>query len=223
MGPETTAEFYMELVFGTFKKNSIQRPPILIWSVPLKYKTEREYLEQVKGENQFLRYLLDAARRLEEGGADFIVMPCNTLHVFIAQIRKAVKIPVLNIVEETVQFLQKKRITSVGVLATPASIQNHLYGNALDAAGIQQAYPDGFDQAKLGKMMARIVQSEHGNRDREEFLKIIGKFRRKKIKHVILACTDLQIFIPTDSKLHIYDTMKILIDAAIKEMIDQRR
>lgn len=221
LGPETTSEFYLELVFGCYEKNKEIKPPILIWNVPLKYEIEDDLLKKATGEERYIAYLIDAAKRLERGGADFLVMPCNSLHIFIDKIRKSVKIPVLSIVEETAKFLKNKKISKVGLLATSSSLKRKLYETALAKESIQQIIPDEFDQAKLGKMINNIVLNRHANRDRQELLKIINKFEEKEIKHVLLACTDLQLMIPQHPKLVIYDTMKIFAEATVNYMLQK--
>ena len=214
LGPETTSEFYLEIIFGCYKKKKESRPQILIWNVPLKYKIEEDLLKKATGEERYVPYLIDAAKRLERGGADFIVMPCNSMHIFIEEIRKAVKIPVLSIVEETARFLKNKKISKVGILATSSSLKAKLYETTLEKEGIEQIMPDEFNQAKIGKMINNIVLNRHANKDRQELLKIIDNFEEKGVKNVILACTDLQLLIP-HHKLNIYDTMKIFADATV--------
>src|SRR3989344_7926112 len=118
VGPETTAEFYLELIFGCYQKNKINRPPILVWNIPLAYKIEEDLITKSEGEERYIPYLVEAAQLLEKGGADFLVMPCNSLHIFIEEIRESVKIPVLSIVEETTKFLKEKGIAKVGIIST---------------------------------------------------------------------------------------------------------
>ena len=113
LGPETTSEFYLEIVFECYKKNKEQRPPILIWNVPLKYKIEEDLLEKAEGEERYIPYLIEAAKKLEKAGADFLVIPCNSVHAFIKEVRNSVKIPVLSILEETAKFLKNKNISKV--------------------------------------------------------------------------------------------------------------
>jgi aspartate racemase len=219
VGPETTSEFYLELIFGCYQKNKEQRPPILIWNLPLLYKIEEDLLEKSKGEERYIPYLIDAAKLLENAGADFLVMPCNSLHAFIADIRRAVKIPVLSIVEETAKFLKSNKIKQVGVLATTSTLNKKLYEGALKREDIKQVVPDDFEQAKIGKTISNIVLNRHANKDRQELINIINSFEKKGVKDVILACTDLQLLIPTHSKLNIHDTMKILADATIDNIL----
>lgn len=219
LGPETTAEFYLETIFSCYQHNKDSRPPVLIWNVPLKYKIEEDLLTKSSGEERYIPYLIDAAKKLEKSGADFLVMPCNSLHVFIDDIRKSVKIPVLSIVEETTKFLKNKNILKVGVLATSTLLKGKLYEPALEKENIKQIVPDDFEQAKIGKLIKNIVMNRYENRDRKELLKIVNNFEKKGLKHVILACTDLQLLIPEHSKVEIYDTMKIFVDATVKEIL----
>jgi len=219
LGPETTSEFYLELVFGCYEKNKEERPPILIWNIPLRYEIEKDLLEKASGEERYIPYLIEAAKKLEKAGADFLVIPCNSVHVFINEVRNAVKIPVLSILEETAKFLKNNKISKVGLLATPSTVKRKIYENHLKNYGIKQILPDDFDQAKIGKMIKNIVLNRHNNKDRKEFINIINKFEDKNVENVILACTDLQILIPQHPKLKIYDTMKILADSSVNEIL----
>jgi len=219
LGPETTSEFYLEIVFGCYQKNKENRPPILIWNVPLKYKVEEDLLTKATGEERYIPYLTNAAKRLEKGGADFLVMPCNSLHIFIEEIRNSVKIPVLSVIEETAKFLEKKKISKIGILATSTSLKRKMYESVLERKGIKQFVPDGFDQAKIGKMIKNIVLNRHSNKDRKELFRITNKFGENGVKDVILACTDLQLLIPHHPKLRTYDTMKIFADSTIREIL----
>ena len=132
LGPETTSEFYLDIVFSCYKKTKEARPGIVISSVPLPYEIEEDLIMNNRGSGRYIPFLVAEAKRLEKASADFIVMPCNSLHVFIEEIRNAVKVPVLSIVEETVKFLKKNRFKKVGIVSTSATIQNKLYENAFE-------------------------------------------------------------------------------------------
>lgn len=219
LGPETTAEFYLEVIFSSFEENKTQRPPILIWNVPLEYEIEEELLTKASGEERYIPYLIDAAQRLEKGGADFLVMPCNSLHIFIEEIREAVTIPILSILEETARFLKDTNIREVGILATTTTIKKKSYEAHLANAGIKQLIPDDFQQAKIGKMIRNLVLNRHSNDDRKELMEIVDGFHKKNVMTVILACTDLQLLIPHHDEMKIYDTMKILAEATVREIL----
>ena len=121
------------------------------------YKIEEEAIAKNIGFERYTSFLVKEAKRLEKAGADFIVMPCNSLHVFIKEIRNAVDIPVLSIVEETVKFLKKNNLNKVGIVSTSATIKNKLYENAFAENKIGYETPDDFQQAKMGKFILNLV------------------------------------------------------------------
>jgi len=219
LGPETTSEFYLDMVFSCQKKDKTHRPAIIISSVPLPYNLEEDAISKNSGIERFLPFLINEAKRLEKAGADFIVMPCNSLHIFIKEIRESVKIPVLSIIEETVKFLKKNKFQKVGIVSTSATIKNKLYENAFEENNLGYETPDDFQQAKMGKIILNLVTGMQNNKDREELIKIIHDFEKKEVDCVVLACTDLQLLIPKLSSLKIFDTMKIFVDATVKKLL----
>jgi len=221
LGPETTSEFYLDLVFSCQKKDRTHRPAIVISSVPLPYVIEDDAISKNIGISRCLPFLITEARRLEKAGADFIVMPCNSLHVFIKEIRNVVKIPVLSIVEEVVRFLKKNKFNKVGIVSTSATIKNKLYETAFKESKIGYETPDDFQQAKMGKFILNLVTGQQNNKDREELIKIINDFEKKDVDCVVLACTDLQLLIPQHPTLKIFDTMKIFADATVEKILEK--
>ena len=219
LGPETTSEFYLDIVFSCYKKTKKARPGIIIASVPLPYKIEEELITENVGAERYIPFLVAEAERLEKSGADFIVMPCNSLHVFIEEIRNTVKVPVLSIIEETVKFLKKNNFNKVGIVSTSATIENKLYETAFEKEGIKYATPDDFQQAKMGKFIHNLVIGQQKNRDREDLIQIINSFEKKDVDCVALACTDLQLLIPKHPTLKIFDTMKVFADATVEELL----
>ena len=146
-------------------------------------------------------------------------MPCNSLHVFIEEIRAAVNIPVLSIIEETVKFLQKNNFKKAGIVSTSATIKNKLYEQAFENADIGYETPDPYQQEKMGKYIMNLVSGMQSNKDREGLIEIINDFENKNVEVVILACTDLQLLIPTHPRLRIFDTMKIFSDATVDKIL----
>lgn len=223
LGPETTSKFYLDIVFSCQKKDKTHRPSIIISSVPLPYKIEEEAISKFVGFERVLPFLIDEAKRLEKAGADFIVMPCNSLHVYIKNIRNAVKIPVLSIVEETLKFLETNKFNKVGIVSTSATIKNKLYETAFEQKNIKYEFPNDLQQTKMGKIILNLVKGVLNNEDREELIKIISDFEKKNVDCVVLACTDLQLLIPKLSSLKIFDTMKIFADATVENILKAQK
>lgn len=219
LGPETTAEFYLALISMCQEKNKINLPPIIISSCPIPYKFLREAIIENANLENFLPYLLTEAKRIEKSGADFIVMPCNSLHIFIDEIRSAVNIPILSIIEETVKFLKKEKMDRVGIVSTTITTQNKLYENAFSKNNIAYFAPSDKQQSKLGKIVYNIVTGDKNKNDRNQLMRIISDYEYDNIDCVVLACTDLQLLKPAHPKLKIFDTMKIFAEATVENIL----
>ena len=220
LGPKTTAEFYLELILTAQKIEKIARPPILMYSVPLPYAIEKDEILNATGEERNIPYLVEAAKVLEKGGADFVVMPCNTLHAFIGDIRSGIKIPALSIIEETVNFLKNKNISHVGLISTASTRKNQLYENAFLKTNIIYEVPTDFQQEQINKIIHNLVMGNITDEDKVILENVIDSFIDKNIKDVILACTVLQLLKPKHEKIQVHDTMKILADATVDTILD---
>ena len=146
-------------------------------------------------------------------------MPCNSLHSFIGEIRGSVKIPVLSIVEETVKFLKKEKIGRVGLISTSLSIKHRIYHSAFEKEKLVLMEPEESQQSRIGDTINRLVLGEADDKDNDLLHEIIDTFSEKGINYVLLACTDLQLLNPDHSKSRIIDTMKILAEATVEEML----
>ncbi len=219
LGPETTAEFYLEVVFQCQKLNSRQRPLIVISSVPLLFEVERDLIATNTGKERYIPFLVAEAKRLEKSGVDFLVMPCNSLHVFIDEIRAAVNIPVLSIVEETVSYLKKRGFSKVGLISTSATIANRVYETKFLENGITYVSPNDLQRAQMDKIIQRLIEGRHLNQDRELILEVVKDLSVQKVDCVALACTDLQLLLPSSGEVTIFDTMKVLAASTVTTIL----
>ena len=215
LGPETTAKFYMEIVFAC-SKIARQRPKILISNVALPLEIEKEIILEAKGTSKVLPFLLDSARQLEKGGADFIVIPCNTVHVFIDEIRASVDIPVLSIIEEAVVFLQEQNIKKVGFLATKTTIKNGIFTSKFKGEDLEIEIPNVSDQDLVVKIIHNLVVNKSTAKDKNEFQKVV---KRLNEKNILLACTDLQLLHSKVENVRIFDTLDILLKATVRKIL----
>ena len=217
-GPQTTAKFYEEVYFTCQKKNPIIKPHIIIASVSLPFQIENISLLKNEGVEDYLPYLITEAQRLEKAGADFIAMPCNSLHIHYEAIRSSVNIPMLSIIHETAAFLSQKAISRVGLLSTAMTAQHRLYEKEFVSNTIRCQIPTEDQQEILNEIVFRLVNGKSGTEDRDILLEIMQSFA--DIECILLACTDLQLLNPTFPGLPIYDTMQILVDSTVWEILE---
>ena len=119
-GPEATAQFYLKLT-------ALSDAQIILRNVAVPKKLEHDLFIHGKSLPKFIPLLINAAKELERNGADFIVLPCNTLHVHEQVIRDSVKIPFLSIIASTNIFLKRKQIQTVGFLGSRVTIRENLF------------------------------------------------------------------------------------------------
>lgn len=159
-----------------------------------------------------LNYLNKSVKQLENSGADFIVMPCNTLHSLVPYLRKSTKLEFIDLIEEVSKKIRNFR--KIGVLCTTKTKNDKLYDDALQ--GVEIIYPSKKEQGEISKIILRIISGMVVNGDGEYLEKIIDILRKKGAEKVLLACTDLTHLIKSDN--YVLDSTEILIDVVSERM-----
>ena len=218
LGPGTTAEFYLAIVSGFARRNVDRTPPIIIGSVSATHDVYQDCI--LKNDCRFLPYLLKEAKRLEESGADFLVMPCNTLHRYMPEIKAAVKIPVLSIVEETLRYIKEHGFNKVGLIATMGTVKNKVYEDLLSQNDIELLKPSDLAQQQLNKIIVKLVDGMFLDSDRQVIMSTIDDMAKRNADAVALACTDLQLLLPESEEVHVFDTMRILAEAVVEYQLE---
>lgn len=162
--------------------------------------------------------LTESARKLQSIGADILIMPCNTAHYFVEDVRKSVNIPVLNMQQETAKMLQQQKITAVAVLATDGTVQSGLYDRALKEAGITPIYPTDEMQKLVMSVIYDYVKAGKPYTAVENIHAMVEYLQNKGAQGLILGCTELPIaFAPWKTAIPTFDPTLILARAAILE------
>lgn len=160
-----------------------------------------------------------SAVRLEQMGADLLIMPCNTAHYYYDQICAAVRIPVLHMPRETASLLRKKGIGCAAVFATDGTIRAGIYEDALCAEGIRPVYPGQEGQRLLMKMIYDHIKA--GKEDltglKPSADALLREMKDAGAQCFILGCTELPIAFELLGRTEdTFDPTCILARAAIK-------
>lgn len=159
----------------------------------------------------------ESIRRFNGAGTDFIVIPCNTVHIFIEKLQKISVVPIISIINETVKYAKQKNYKKVGLLATTKTIQYELYQKPLAEEGISILLPKEIDQEKISKIIIRILRNSAEKSDKIILNNIIKNLEQKGCEAVILGCTDLQLIAKQKFSIELIDTMKILADSVFEK------
>lgn len=160
--------------------------------------------------------LADAARRLQKGGADFLVLCTNTMHKVAHAIQSAVNIPFLHIAEATARRVKDAGIGRVCLLGTAFTMEEGFYKDVLARNGIDVIVPDADDR----KIVNDVIYGElcHGvikDESRAKFVGIINKAAALGARGAILGCTEIGLLVGDgDIALPVFDTALIHAEEA---------
>lgn len=145
-----------------------------------------------KAKEQIIEYSINNAQTLIDMGAKIIVIACGTAtSQAIEVLKQKFSIPIVGIIEPTVNYVKQKNITRIGVIATEGTIRSGAWEKALkkEIEGIEVIN-------KACPMLATIAEegrakSEEGRRVIKEYMSI---FKENKIDKIILGCTHYPIY-----------------------------
>ena len=166
---------------------------------------------------QIGKILTGIAGRLENAGADCILLCSNTPHLVAGAIREKVRIPFIHIAEETVKSVLEKGLSKVGLLGTKFTMGNSFFKDCLSNYGIETLIPTDEDRNFIHASISNELQKEvFKDETKEKYLKIIENLREKGVEGVILGCTEIPLLInQADCNLPIFDTTAIHSRAAV--------
>lgn len=141
-----------------------------------------------------LPVMVEDAKRLEAAGCEFVVIPCNTAHYFYDELERAVEIPVVNIVEETIRYAKARvqDLSCVGIMATTGTIVTGTYQKYAQRAGLSFAVPDEDEQDLLMQIIYDGVKAGKPV-PRADFDRVANHLRAKGAQCLILGCTELSV------------------------------
>jgi|DewCreStandDraft_4_1066084.scaffolds.fasta_scaffold00604_9 aspartate racemase len=169
--------------------------------------------------------LVAMARRLEAAGADFLIMACNTAHAWEAEIRAAVAVPFVSILEETAAEVAAAVPpgTPCGVLAAGGCRRARLYERALEAIGRPPIVPDEAEQARFMDLLYRIKGGDLGAAVRAETAGLARALVGRGARLVIAGCTEVPLVLgAADCPVPLVDSSAALARATVAYARRQR-
>ena len=161
--------------------------------------------------------LVDAARRLEAGGAECVVLCTNTMHKVAGQIQAAITIPFLHIADPTGQAAVDAGALKVGLLGTAFTMEQDFLKSRLSAMGLTVLVPE----AEERQAVHRIIYDELcvgviSEASRKVYQQVIESLSRRGAQAIILGCTEIGLLIkPEHSALPLIDTTELHAQEAV--------
>ena len=162
--------------------------------------------------------MIEMARNLVTWGANFLVIPCNTAHYYYEAVQSAVNVPVLNMIDLTVNAItmENPEYRRPGLLASTGVIKTGLFKKCFEKKGLGLITPSDSVQEKVMMAIKQIKTGHFGKREIELVNAAAKEMSLAKADVLIVACTELSIISSAlKSDVLLFDTSQILAEAVV--------
>ncbi|MCF7717196.1 aspartate/glutamate racemase family protein [Aeromonas jandaei] len=216
MSWESTVSYYQALNRGVRAKlGGLHSARVLLNSVDF---AEIERLQHVGDWPATARLLAAEARKLQDGGADFLLIGTNTMHKVAPEIEVAIDIPLLHIADATARRLQADGIKRVGLLGTRFTMEQDFYKGRLQTHfGLEVLVPAEAERKRVHRIIYdELCLGEIRDASQAEYLAIIAGLAAAGAEAVILGCTEIALLVgEAQAAVPLYDTTAIHAEAAV--------
>jgi aspartate racemase len=215
MSWESLSEYYRLINQETRNRlGGLNSAKVLIYSVN---HHEINELEDEDRWEELIEIMVDSARRLEKGAADFILICCNAMHKIAEQIQDAIEIPLIHIADAAAAAVKHARLSNVGLLGARAVMEEGFIKDNLVTTGLKVLIPAENDREFINHLI--FNELAYGNvveESREKAIEIIKRLQTAGAQGVILGCTELPLLIrEEESVLPLFDTLRLHAQRAV--------
>ena len=151
-----------------------------------------------------------AAKKLQDGGAEYIVICTNLMHKIAPIVEQYISIPLIHMVDSVAKEIKKLNIEKVGLLGTIFTMEEDFYSKKLlKDYNIQTIIPKESDRHEVSRVIYKelccgIIKEE----SKQKYLEIIDKMKEQGAQGVILGCTEIPLMI-TEASIPVFNTTQI--------------
>ena len=216
MSWESTALYYKSINEGIKAKlGGLHSAKISLYSVNFE---EIEKLQHQGNWDETAVILGNAAKSVEAGGADFLLICTNTMHKIASEIEAEISIPILHIADATARRLLANGVKKVGLLGTRFTMEQDFYKSRLtENFGIDVVVPNVEDRTVVHDVIYKeLCLGEIKASSRTQYLDIVKRLHEQGAQAVIMGCTEITLLIgQQDTQVPLYDTTAIHAEEAV--------
>ena len=217
MSWESSIEYY-GIINETVKEKlgGLHSAKSLMYSVDF---AEIETLQHAGKWDEATLAMIAAARHLEAGGADFVVICTNTMHKMADEVEAAIGIPLLHIADATADAIKSQGLSKIGLLGTKFTMEEDFYrGRLVEKHGLEVIIPDAEDREIVHHVIyGELVLGEIKTESLEQYKNVIEKLIAAGAQGIILGCTEIGLLVKDeDSRVSLFDTTYIHAVAAVE-------
>ncbi|MES2095838.1 MAG: aspartate/glutamate racemase family protein [Pseudomonadota bacterium] len=215
MSWESSAQYYAIVNRAVRDRlGGVHSAKVLMYSVDF---GEIEILQRAGDWDAATVAMIDAARRLERGGADFVMICTNTMHLMADEVAASIDVPLLHVVDPAAGAIVDAGLTRVGLLGTAFTMEKAFYTDRLAAAGLEVMVPDDDDRGEVHRVIyEELVAGKIEPASRAAYRAIIARLVDRGAQAIVLGCTEIMLLVDqSDSAVPLFDTTTLHALAAV--------
>ena len=218
MGPFASITFYRSVIeLSGLKHGAVSNddyPHLLISNLPVP-----DLIATRESEEEAIRMVEEEILRLQGAGADFMVLACNTMHLYLDRFRRVSPAPFLSMVDAVTEAVHRGGRRAVGILGSTTSIRSGLYAKPLAEAGVRCIDPSPAEQDLLSTLIANNIAGNVMRSEERSVYGIIDRLRAEGAEAIILGCTELPLVLDGEHcSLPIYNSLHLLAEVTCREI-----
>lgn len=216
MSWESTETYYRLINEGVKSRlGGLHSADILMRSIDFE---PMEILQRELRWDEAASYLTDIALGLEKGGAEFVLICTNTMHIVAPELENQLSVPLLHIADAAGKDLESKGIRRAGLLGTKFTMQQDFYRLRIaQKFGIEVITPGAEDQDFVHDVIYNeLCLGETKTESKTRFLEIVNSLSAEGAEYVVLGCTEIPLLIQQeDTDVGLLDTTAVHAAAAV--------
>lgn len=163
--------------------------------------------------------MIEAAQRLERGGADLVVICTNTMHKMADAVQASIDIPLLHIADPTAEAIKAQGLRRIGLLGTMFTMTQDFYRGRLETRhGLEVIVPDAAGRQTVHDIIYNeLVRGQIRPESKARYQAVINDLAAAGAQGVILGCTEIMLLIQqADSPIPVFDTTALHAAAAVE-------
>ena len=158
------------------------------------------------------------ALRLQNAGAELMLVGTNTMHKVAPAIESAISIPLLHVADATAAALKAAGIHRAGLLGTAFTMEQAFYRQRLADNGVEGVIPDVTERGDVHRIIFdELCLGQLHDCSRQRYLEIIDGLAARGAAGIILGCTEIGLLVrQQDTSVRLFDTTQIHAEAAVQ-------
>lgn len=208
---------YYRLINETVSRTlgGLHSAKIIVWSIDF---ADLEVLQRTGQWEEAGLQLTDAARALEQAGAEVLLIGANTMHIVADQIAAGIGIPVLHVADAAAATVLEAGARTVGLLGTRFTMEKEFYRRRLESHGLSVLIPEKADRDEVHRVIyEELVLGRIEDASRDAYRRVIADLIARGAEAIIFGCTEIGLLVSqSDSAVPVFDTTIIHAEAAAR-------